>query len=448
MKQITVRIVTLLLLGLSHPTGFYAQTTVRFSLQQAQDYAFENNYDLKNSRYDVDIARKIVKENTAIGLPQINAGLDYIDFIQRPTSLIPGEFFGKPGEDIPIQFGTKYNLTFEASASQLIYSGQYLIGLQTAKAYLEMAKQKNMKDIVDIRDEVANAYIRLLVNDENIKILDSTLSIVTRMVYEAQESYKNGLIEDVDVEQAELDQSNLEAQLLYMKNLRVISYNTLKFLIGISEEKEIELTDNLDYFLAQINKDALINKPFDYKYNIDYLLLKKQEHLTFMQFKLAKTAYQPSLVAFLGFSENAQRETWNFFASDKPWYTTFNWGASLAIPIWSSGSRKFKVDQARINVEKMKVEDEKARVALELQVQTAKEDFSNSFTVYQNMKKGFETSLKIYRKTALKYREGVATSTDLNQRYNQFLQANNNYMQSIFSLLSMKIRLTKLLEQY
>jgi outer membrane protein TolC len=47
-----------------------------------------------------------------------------------------------------------------------------------------------------------------------------------------------------------------------------------------------------------------------------------------------------------------------------------------------------------------------------------------------------------------KYQQGMSGSTDLNQRYQQFISANNDYMQSIYALLSQKIRLSKLLEKF
>ena len=208
------------------------------------------------------------------------------------------------------------------------------------------------------------------------------------------------------------------------------------------------LTDNLNYFLAQVDRDALIAQPFDYRTNIDYTLLKKADYLVLMQYKLAKTAYHPTLAGFLSYAQSAQRNEWNFFDSQQPWFNTINWGLSLNIPIWSSGSRKYAVDQARLNVDKTRVTDEKMRVALELQVETAKTDFSTSYMVYLNKKKGFETALKIYEKTTTKYKMGLSSSTDLNQRYTQFLQTNSDYMQSIYTVLSTRIKLNKLLEKF
>ncbi|MCX6276881.1 MAG: TolC family protein [Bacteroidetes bacterium] len=385
---------------------------LRLSLEQAQAYASENNYDLRNSATDVEIAGKMVKQNTAIGLPQISAGVDYMDYIQTPTTVIPNfllgiipDSTGRSPKTLEMKLGMKYSVSAKVSLSQLIYSGQYLVGLQTAKAFLETSKQKNLKDKVDVRDRVADAYMLLLVIDQGLEILDSTYVVVNRLVNEARISFQNGLIEDIDVDQAELNRSNLEAIVTDTRNARNVAYAGLKFIIGLKDGQECVLTDNLNFFLAQVDRDALIAQPFDYRNNIDYTLLKKSDYLVLMQYKLSKTAYQPTLAGFFSYAQNAQRDEWNFFKSSQSWFNPINWGLSLSIPIWSSGSRK-------------------------------------------NKKKGFETALKIYEKTTIKYQQGLSSSTDLNQRYSQFLQTNSDYMQSIYTVLSSKIKLTKLLEKF
>jgi outer membrane protein TolC len=447
-----------LLSTLLHPVFFiqvysqeYKTSPLAFSLLQAQEYAFEHNYDLQNSAKDVEIARKMVKQNTAIGLPQINANIDYMDYINMPTTIIPNflpDTTGIAPKTLEVQFGMKYNMTAKATLTQLIYSGQYLVGLQTAKAYLETTRQKYIKDKVDVRILVTDGYYQLLVVDEAMKILDSIYVVISKLLKEVRESYKAGLIEDIDVDQAELNQFNLEAQINDTRNARNLAYARLKFIMGLKDDQEMVLTDNLKFFLDQVNRDALLSRPFDYRTNIDFIMLKKSDYLILMQYKLAKTAYQPTLAGFLGVSENAQRNSWTFFNTDQKWYNTTNWGLSLNIPIWSSGNRKFAVDQARLNVEKTKITDEKVRVGLELQVETAKKDFNNAYLVYQNKEKGFRMSLKIYEKTMEKYKLGIASSTDLNQRYSQFLQANNDFMLSIYTVLAMQTKLNKLLEQF
>jgi outer membrane protein TolC len=231
------------------------------------------------------------------------------------------------------------------------------------------------------------------------------------------------------------------------KSQRLIAYNYLKFLLGINGGQEIMLTDNLTFFLNNVDQEVLITQGFDYTKNIDYSILKKQEYLTLMQYKLSKTAYQPTLAGFFGIQGNAQRNEWSFFNDKQSWYKTVNWGITLSIPIWSSGSRKYSVDQARLNVEKMKVVDEKVRVQLQLQVETSKKDFTNSYLVFSNKKKGLDLAGRIYEKTFSKYRQGVSSSTDLNQKYSQFLQSEGDYIQSLYDLLKNRIKLAKLLEK-
>jgi outer membrane protein len=433
-------------------TGLKCQAPLAFTLKEAQDYAYNNNYDLKNSLKDVEIAKKMVKQNTAIGLPQIDATVDYMDYIETPTTIIPNflaflDTNGTAQKDLPMKFGLKYNLTAKAQLNQLVYSGQYLVGLQTAKAYLETARQKYVKDNMDVRDIVSEAYISVLIVRESVKILDSTESTLTQMVNEAKVALSNGLMEDIDVDQLELNLSNLEAQIINIRSNLLIAESYLRFVVGLKEDQKMVLTDNLDNFITQVNRDALMATPFDYNHNIDYTILKKQEYLILMQYKLSKTAYQPTLGGFFALSENAQRDQWNFFSSKYPWYQTVNWGLHLAIPIWSSGSRKYSVDQARLNYEKIKVTDEKTKTALNIQAETVRKDFNSAYLVFLNMKKGLETSQKIYNKTIIKYKEGVSTSTDLNQRYNQFLGSESAYIQSLLDLLKTRIKLSRLLEK-
>jgi outer membrane protein len=457
MKRIFFLIAVASCFSIHSRTQAQLKPALSFSLKEAQDYAYANNYDLKNSAYDVQIAKKMVKQNTAIGLPQIDGGIDYMDYLSLPVTLLPAEFInlmlppGQPkypaGSSIPLTFGQEYNATLKAKLTQLIYSGQYLVGLQTAKAFLETAKQKMVKDKMDVKDLVSEAYIGLLIVEESTKILDSTYKTVNQMLEDGKATLKQGLIEDIDVDQMELNRSNLEATLTTTKSQQLIAYNYLKFLLGINGGQEIKLTDNLTFFLNNVNQAILINQQFDYTKNIDYTMLKKQEYLTLMQYKLSKTAFQPTLAGFFGISGNAQRNEWSFFNDKYPWYKTVNWGLSLTVPIWSSGSRKFSMDQARLNVEKMKVMDEKTRVNLQLAVETSKKDFTNSYLVFTNKKKGLDIAGKIYSKTLAKYKEGVSSTTDLNQKYSQFLQSEGDYIQSLYDLLKNRIRLAKLLEK-
>ena len=111
------------------------------SLQEAVQFGLENNPQAKISDFDLELARKKVKETAAIGLPQVSADISYNNFIDIPVQVAPGAAFGQPNvEFIELEFGTQHSGGANLTASQLIFSGSYLVGLKASKTYVKMEK--------------------------------------------------------------------------------------------------------------------------------------------------------------------------------------------------------------------------------------------------------------------------------------------------------------------
>jgi outer membrane protein len=121
MKNIFMLMLTLLSLGINAQDS---NKSYSFSLQQAIDHALEYNYTSINSGRDIEAAKEKKWETTAMGLPQINAGVDFTDNFVLQKSVVPAEFFGgNPGEYAEVAFGTKYNMLARSTVSQLIFDG-------------------------------------------------------------------------------------------------------------------------------------------------------------------------------------------------------------------------------------------------------------------------------------------------------------------------------------
>lgn len=433
----------LCLLGILHISAS-AQTEYRFSLQEALDFAYENNYDILSSYKDIEAAEQQVKEYMAIGFPQLNAGVNYTDYIALPTMIIPAGTFGPGSARQEVQFGTKYNAAAEATASQLIFDGKYIVGVQASKRFLERTRQEFIKSKLDMYEAVSAAYYRVLVAEDTKNILDSTKSYMDVMLYETRMTYEAGFAEETDVDQLELIVSDLEANIILTETQVEIAYAYLKFLCGIQIDESIVVTDELADLLDQVNYDALLNEPFNYENNIDYRLLKTQQEIAQLQLKLEKSEYLPSLSAFINMQTQAQRQNWNFFNSDK-WYGSSFWGVEMSIPIWSSGLRRAKVQQARINLDKLDIADRQLRTGLSIQVQTAQSEFNNAYLVMMNKSLAMNTAEKILRITSEKYKEGLSTSLDLLQANNQFLGNTSDYIVAMQDVLVKKLALEKLM---
>jgi outer membrane protein TolC len=388
-------LISLLLLAVMLGGQARAQVAAPYSLEEAKKYALDKNHSAINSRKDLEIARKRIKESTSVGLPQVRGGLSYNYYFSIPTQMIPDfltpALYGvlieedlvdeMPGNGetqyFPVQFGTKHNLLASFSIDQLLFSGEYIVGLRAARAYFEMVEVKHKKVESEIIQGVTNAYYAALVAQESKVILDSTLENLNGMLEETRATHKAGFIEDIDVEQIELLVADLEAMMLNVDRQLEIAYSALKFQMGLPQGNIIELTDDLGQLIAALNPDALLAKPFDHTSNIDYTLLTRQEGLQQLQLQLAKAAYLPNLSATYMLSGSAQRDEFNFLSSYGQWYPTNMLGIQLNIPIFSSGNRKYRVQQRQIELDKVKVTEEQLEQGLALEVTTAKSDLQN-----------------------------------------------------------------------
>lgn len=444
MKKITGLVVLFFILaGLQGQTQDSAEVK-KFSLREAQLYALENNYDVINAITDIEIARKKVKENLALGLPQVDAGAGYTNFIELPTQLIPAEFFGgESGDFLEIQFGTQHNATWNASLNQLIFSGQYFVGIQASKAYVGLMERNLEKNQIEIKDLIAKSYYPVIILQQNKVVFDSTLYSLENMLYETDEYYKAGFLEDTDVDQLNLLIADMRTTIANLDNQLEIAYNTLKYMMGIPANEEIEVTDDMVSLLNEIDREFLLTAPFDVYNHIDYQLLLDQEQMAIMQLKLNRSEYYPTMSGYYTFQQDAFGNDFDFFSANSKWFTNQVVGVSLNVPIFSSGNRSAKLQQAKLELEKLKVQQNQMQQGLSLRVRTVKSEFNNSFLIYQNKKMAVGNAEKIYQKTEIKYRSGLSTSLDLSQTYNQYLTNQIEYLSSILQLFNNKAELEK-----
>jgi len=428
-----------------------------FSLEEARAYAVEYSYNVKSASLDVQIAEKKVKETMAIGLPQLDAYLDYNYFINQPVSLLPGEFaMFMPGydstqgipENVEVQFGTKHNANFGLTLNQLIFDGRYFIGLQYSKVYKSLSQRQLIKSELDVKALVSETYYSILIGEESLKILDSTFKVLEQTLYEISEMYKEGFVEETDVDQLTLTITDIQNSINIIGRQNEIGYNLLKYQMGIPLDQDIVLSESLDQLLESIAVEAALGQSFVMEDNIDYKLVKGQEEMKVLNLKNEKAAYLPSINGFLTYTQNAQRETFSFTQGGQPWFASTSTGLSMNIPIFSSGSRKARVGQAKLELEKIRTNLEEVEQGLELSVLQARSALSTAVQNFYREERNVELSLKIYRKTLIKYAEGVSTSAELTQQHNQFLDAETRYFQIALVMLNAKNQLDKIMGNY
>jgi len=176
-------------------------------------------------------------------------------------------------------------------------------------------------------------------------------------------------------------------------------------------------------------------------------LITTQEALTKLNVKKEKYSRLPSVGSFLNYSRNAFRNDFSFFGDGK-WYPTTVWGISVKIPIFDGFGQTARIEQAKLDLEKVRNQKMQLSQRLKLLAATSKNEYNSAYERFTTEKENLELAEKIKNKSFIKYKEGVASSLDLIQAENQYLTTQGNYIQSIVQLLNAKADLDKVLNNY
>lgn len=436
MKNILFIITLLLSVGLT------AQERLNFSLEEAIQYALEHNRTVLNAENDIEIAKKQKWETTATGLPQIDATVDYQNNLKQQVSLIPAEFFGgEPGTFEEVVFGTKHNVNALATLRQKIFDGSYLVGLQSAKVYLEISENDKRKTDLDVRKAVIDAYGNVLLSEESIEILEKNKAILEKNLYETQKTYENGLAEEESVEQLQITLAGVESDLSNNIRLRDIAYKMLNITIGAPIDTEATLTDDLDDLAIKNTVPGLMEQQFVVENNIDYKIADNNKRSQELLLKNEKSKALPTLDAFINGGYLAFGDDFTFFNSDQEWFGNSMVGLTLNVPIFSSLGRSAATQRMKVELEKAKNNLKEAEQQLRLQQQQAKSDYQFAIEQYETKKRNLELAERIERKNQVKFSEGMASSFDLRQAQEQLYAAQQEYLQSMLDIINAKTEL-------
>jgi len=442
-----MRIIIVLIVLL--PNLIWAQDKTDFTLQEAIGYAKLHSYAILNANDDIAIANKKVWETTTMGLPQFNTVIDYQNFIKQPVQLIPAEFLGgQPGEFAEISFGTKQNINATATLSQLLFDGSYLVGLQSAQVYLKISESIKEKTALAINETVTNAYAGVLLNQESILILKKNTKILEKNLADTKEIIKNGYAEEQDAEQLQLTLLQVKNELRNLKRLEISNLNMLKYILGISIDINISLTQSLPELYTKLQVIDLVSENFDYTQTIDYKMAGNNTKANELLVKLEQSKMLPSLSAFVNYGVAAYSEEFKFFSNDQKWFDSSLFGVSLNVPIFSSLKRSAKIQQAKIGLQKAERTENETSQKLKLQHQTALLNYQNALETFQTSKEGLALAERIEEKENIKFFEGISSSFQLSTAQNQLYNQQQSYLQAIFNLISKKVALETVLNKY
>jgi outer membrane protein len=426
---------------------------LKLSISDAQAFALQNNRTIKSAKIDVSSMDKQIWANIATGLPQFNFDANYqhqfvipelnfgpyLDVNSLPDGVVNKSDLLNAYKNSPsYALGVRNNTVFNFTVSQLIFSGEYIVGLQASRVVKQVTEKALVKVENQTEETVATTYYLVLVLDENARVLRESLKSTDQTYSDLVKMNQEGFNEETDVDQMKIGRSNILTLITSIDAQKELSMKLLKYQLGIGFDQPVLLTDSLPGIIAQGNIKYLSSSEFDVKNSIDYKMISDQEKVSSLLLKRQQSKQIPTISGFYRHQEQSNMPAFNFAVKDIV-------GVTLSLPIMTSGLRNSNIGMAKYDLMKTRLNKENIEQGLILEFETARSSYQTAFSNFTTNKESMLLSKKVYDKTVIKYKEGVSTSFELTQNQAQFLTAESNYYNSVLSLLNDQAKLDRIL---
>ncbi|MEX2370439.1 MAG: TolC family protein [Bacteroidales bacterium] len=453
------------------------ESGLSLDLKGAVEYAIANNKNLMNARQELVKSDKSVWEAISQGLPQVDAVLDYMTYfnyelqfefgvtedfeftqemINDAATRTLSEFPGVTAQDLynhsagnyydgvlqsnmpPATIQMSDQLTAKLQVAQLIFSGQYIVGIQTARLAKIISRQSLENSEANTKESVVNAYYLVLITESSLDMVRQNLDNLELILGQTKKMYETGMAEAIDVDQFRITVNQLENSMKSLERNLELNYNMLRFTLGIPAGTDINLSDDLDGLFEGMEPAGLLLEDFQKESNITYRILSSQAEISKKLWKIEEWNFGPTISGFYNY--NFKLRTTNFDMT--PNHLA---GFAVNMPIFSSGMRAAKTTQARIDYEIAERDAEILGDRLELQNRQMKYNLQSSLENYYTQKENVSVARRVLDSYRMKYQQGMASSMDVTQSNSNYLEAISSYLQAIFEVMNAKIQLEKLM---
>ncbi len=467
-NSIAGKVKTLLLFSALALQGSFAQTP--YSLQQAIDYALQNNTSIKNAQLDIQNANARIGETRAIGLPQVSAQVQLqhnfriqqfigdgrasanpfagsgpstydVRLFQLANEPVPEQAPIDPNTVFAFAFGLKNNATVSATASQLIFNSSYLVGIQAARAYRQLSDKSLTSAKITVAENVTKAYYGLLVNQERLGLLKANVERLEKTLNETREFNKNGFVEKIDVDRLEVQFNNLKVESQNVERLLGVSENALKFQMGMPLNESIVVTEKLAD-LTDTSFTPIATETIDYNQRVEYNLLQNQKQLNELDVRNSRTSRYPTLGASFttGYAPAATRLQ-DILESER-WRNFSYLGVQLNIPIWNFGTSHV-IQQKKIAMQKTENDIQQFQKSVDLQVQQSNVTLQNALESLKTQKRNLDLANEVVRVTRIKYQQGVGSNIEVINAEASLKESQTNYYAALYDALIAKVDLDR-----
>jgi len=417
--------------------------TTGLSLQQCVQMAVKKNINVKTARIDDQKTKYKMDEGFAALFPKVNFNGSLTDNVLLPTTVLPGEFLGKPGTMIPLQMGSTYSASAVLSISQVLYNQTALTAVKILKKMSSVSGLSVEKASEDIAFDVAKLYALEQTTEEQRKLIDKNISLIERLRDITKITIDNGIGKQIDLDRVNVNLENLYTQQSNTQAAQEQQLNMIKYMLDLPLDQVIMLTDTAE---MQLMKDEPVLLT-DFSNHVTIRLLESQKDLSLLNKKVVTNGYLPTLslsgqAAYQGLQEKFS--TYFKSSSDNKWYPYANFTVTLAVPVFDGFEKRSKSRQANLDIQKAQETLDNTKESFSMNYKNAMNNYVNNKSTVRRQKQNLELAEKVYKETTLKYKEGMAAMSSLLQDEMSLSSAQGGYLTALYNFKEAELKIMSL----
>lgn len=412
---------------LSFLTQAHYDSTLVLSLEDACNYAVAQNRSLQNASLEVKKAHAQRWQTIAAMLPQADGSLAYSNMCGYEMNL--------NGMKIQMPDYNMYSVTVSAGLN-----GQAIVGALLNNIAITMQNISLEQSEDELRANVINSYLSVLVTADVIQLLDSSLQNLRSLAMQTQRMVEVGAAESTEADKL-LVQVNTFANTVqsYRRNLQ-LAYSALRALLNVSESTDLHLTTPLSDFVSTEYTMQLLMQEWDIHRNHNYRLLEQNVDLAKKNVIMAGMAYLPTVSAYYQYSYRQNFSEGGFNMTPPNMI-----GATVSMPLWSSGKRASAITEKKIALQEAENTFSETTDNLAVQYSQLRYNLANAFESYLTDKENVDVTKRVFNNTSNKYQWGAASALELTNASSDLNNAETTYVSSVMSMVNALVELEKFL---
>ncbi len=445
--------VVITLLPLLAFTSAKAQDTLVLDIGKALEIALSENPTVKVADKEIQKKKYAQKGSYAALFPQISFTADYNRTLKKQVMYMDGFDMGStdiPGmEDMPnmdegIEVGRDNNWNLGFNASMPIVNAALWKSLSISAVDVELAIEQARSSKIAMVNQVKKGYYGVLLANDSYRVFKESYDNAMENYQDIKRKFEQGTVAEYDLIRADVTVKNSEPNMLQAENALVLAKWQLKALLGMDLDLNIECEGQLTDFEKDLFGDFL-STDTTLANNTDLKQMSLQAKQLEKTLTMQKFDYLPTLSLTGLYQWTAMNNDFKF--KDYMWNPYSMIGVSLSIPIFSGGSKFYKIKQTRNSIEQLDLQKEDTRRKLQLAIKQYIDNMNTCIKRFDASQKGVEQAERGYMISQKRYDTGAGTLLEMNDSELALTQAKLNFNQAIYDYMVAKADLEKIIGQ-